>query len=159
MVNLILLRMLIAFLYKMPRAFILLAMIMWIIEMAKIVNYAYECYFNGIATEEVNLQNTDAINRSWQNLSQAHKWSNLYHALTWKIKSRSFNFDLSIGVADEQAVVLSEVEHNRWNMEKLLSIPLSGSRPKATPLPIGGTNYRGLHVPPKFEKRRNVAIP
>ena len=73
--------------------------------MAKIVNYAYACYFNGIATEEVNLQNTDAINRSWQNLSQAHKWSNLYHALTWKIKSRSFNFDLSIGVADEQAVV------------------------------------------------------
>ncbi len=37
-------------------------------EMAKIVNYAYDCYCKGIAVEDVDLQNKDAINGSWQKL-------------------------------------------------------------------------------------------
>lgn len=88
-------------------------------EIAKVVNYAYDCYMKGIDVDRIEL-NKDIINDSWQNLSQAHKWSNLYHALSWNVKLRSFNIDFRNNIEDKDAVVLSKVEHNRWNMEKLL---------------------------------------
>ena len=66
----------------------------------------------------------------WHNLLTAHKWSNRYYADSIKFKIRSFReFNPDEPLTDEQIALMSRVEHNRWNIEKLLM----GYRP-TTPL-------------------------
>ena len=57
----------------------------------------------------------------WRGLRTALKWSNRYHADSIKVKVRSFGIDDKVEKFDaEQMELMSRVEHNRWNMEKLL---------------------------------------
>jgi hypothetical protein len=57
----------------------------------------------------------------WHDLLTAHKWSNRYFSDSIKFKIRSFsNFDRNEQLDDEQIDLMARVEHNRWNMEKLL---------------------------------------
>jgi len=78
------------------------------------VNYVY-C--NGIPEQFPK----DEIETIWRGLLTAHKWSNRYFADSIKFKIRSFKiFDTDVPFSDEQIELMSMVEHNRWNMEKLL---------------------------------------
>jgi hypothetical protein len=57
----------------------------------------------------------------WRGLLTAHKWSNRYFADSIKSRIRSFDLDDKVEKIDvEQIELMSRVEHNRWNMEKLL---------------------------------------
>jgi len=57
----------------------------------------------------------------WRGLFTAHKWSNRYFSDSIKLKIRSFGIlDVDQPFTDEQIELISRVEHNRWNMEKLL---------------------------------------
>ena len=66
----------------------------------------------------------------WRGLRTAHKWSNRYNADSIKFKMRSFpNLVSGEKLSDGQIELMAKVEHNRWNIEKLLM----GYRP-TTPL-------------------------
>jgi hypothetical protein len=57
----------------------------------------------------------------WRDLLTAHKWSNRYFADSIKFKIRSFGISDSVEqMKDKQIDLMARVEHNRWNMEKLL---------------------------------------
>jgi hypothetical protein len=63
----------------------------------------------------------DEIVTMWRGLRTAHKWSNRYNADSIKFKMRSFGNLLTTDVLDEEQIeLMSRVEHNRWNIEKLL---------------------------------------
>ena len=69
------------------------------------------------------------IEMMWRELRTALKWSNRYHADAIKFKIRSFQIKPNEPITDEQLELMARVEHNRWNIEKLLM----GYRP-TTPL-------------------------
>lgn len=105
---------------------------------AKLINYLYSTAnykthkFQGILA--LDAMSTDQIwaeaDKYWKDLSVALKWSNLYNAYTMRTKlatlramrgldlrDRSHDFDT---LTDEEVKALAKVEHNRWNVEKLL---------------------------------------
>lgn len=91
------------------------------IHMAQAVNYVYD-FYNRHHTLPESLPQESVLQKLWNGLPVAHQWSNLYNAYAIKLKLRS----LGIAQTDElqldaqQIELLSRVEHNRWNMEKLL---------------------------------------
>jgi hypothetical protein len=55
----------------------------------------------------------------WQDDKIFNRWSNIYNACTIDVKNRSFN--ISEEKTNENTVcLLAEVEHNRWNVERLI---------------------------------------
>ena len=108
------------------------------LKRAKLINYLYatanyETYkFQGILAldsmpESKILEEAD---KEWHELSVALKWSNLYNSYTirtklaclramrgLKIDDTSHDYDT---LSEHEADVLAKVEHNRWNVEKLL---------------------------------------
>jgi len=105
---------------------------------AKLIHYLYEtanyetCQFQGILTLDAIPAATiwEKANDSWRKLPVALKWSNLYNAYTIRTKLRtlrtmrgldiedsSHDYDM---LSDEEVRLLAKVEHNRWNVEKLL---------------------------------------
>ena len=56
----------------------------------------------------------------WHDLRTAHKWSNRYYADSIKFKIRSFKYNFDENITEKQLDLMARVEHNRWNMEKLL---------------------------------------
>lgn len=108
------------------------------LKRAKLINYLYstanyETYkFQGIlvldAIPEAKIW--EEANAMWQKLSVALKWSNLYNSYTMRTKQRTLRAMRGLGVDDEsrdydtlsdyEVEQLAIVEHNRWNVEKLL---------------------------------------
>lgn len=108
------------------------------LKRAKLINYLYstanyETYkFQGIlvldAIPEAKIW--DEANAMWQKLSVALKWSNLYNSYTMRTKQRTLRAMRGLGIDDEsrdydtlsdyEVEQLAIVEHNRWNVEKLL---------------------------------------
>ena len=105
---------------------------------AKLINYLYST-----ARFEINkfqsLLALDAMpsqdiwkeaDDEWRKLNVALKWSNLYNAYTLRIKLASLRAyrGLSIdntsqdtwSLSDDEVDMMANVEHNRWNVEKLL---------------------------------------
>lgn len=86
---------------------------------AKIVHYIYEYYFGektyGQIPENIPAKRDYEI--YWKPLVTAHKWSNIYHADMLDTKLRFIDENKSI---EEQIELIAEVEHNRWNTEKLI---------------------------------------
>lgn len=87
---------------------------------AKLVNYVYE-------TNNCKLENIDynILHTKWDNLIIELKWSNIYNSNSIPTKLRSFPITTdqieklapkTIAIIDAMA----KVEHNRWNVEKLL---------------------------------------
>ena len=74
----------------------------------------------------------------WKDLSVALKWSNLYNAYTMRTKLATLRAMRGLDIrdkshdyytlSDEEVKVLAKVEHNRWNVEKLL---MGFRKPKA----------------------------
>lgn len=107
------------------------------LQRAKLINYLY-CtmlptgHFQSILT--LDAMSKDAIeteaNQHWEGLSVALKWSNLYNAYNLRIKlailraARGLRQDDisrdTWSISDDEAEMLARVEHNRWNVEKLL---------------------------------------
>ena len=97
---------------------------------AKLINYLYETAdykeksFKTIdeldGVDEKVLMGT--INEKWSKLSVALKWSNLYNALSIRAKKDSMSAMEKAGSYKQEEVydVIARVEHNRWNVEKLL---------------------------------------
>jgi len=50
----------------------------------------------------------------------ASSWSNIYNGNMMWTKLRSVDYDENKGLTDGQKMLLSDVEHNRWNIEQLL---------------------------------------
>ena len=78
------------------------------------VNYVYsKCVPEQFPEKEIEIM--------WRGLPTAHKWSNRYHADSIRVKIRSFGINNQVEKFEgEQMELMSRVEHNRWNMEKLL---------------------------------------
>lgn len=84
---------------------------------AQMVNYIYKTKdTSGVCPPESRLQ------RDWNSLQVALQWSNLYCADSVDVKLRSLGRDAASSgtLTAEQVELMAEVEHNRWNMEKLL---------------------------------------
>lgn len=108
------------------------------LKRAKLINYLYETAnyetykFQGIlvldAIPEAKIW--EEANAMWQKLSVALKWSNLYNSYTMCTKQRTLRAMRGLGIDDEsrdydtlsdyEVEQLAIVEHNRWNVEKLL---------------------------------------
>jgi hypothetical protein len=114
-----------------------------IIRMAQLVNYAYdnmhdssdEAISNGQTLMEVVTEtpSDEQIKRAWNKndndgnpkLNTQKRWSNIYAAFTIPAKLRSIGLDadkyLDLYVISNKDInLLSEVEHNRWNVEELI---------------------------------------
>lgn len=105
---------------------------------AKLINYLY-CTARYDDNKFQSLLSLDAMptqeiwtaaDEEWKKLNVALKWSNLYNAYTLRIKLASLRAmrGLSIddasqdtwSLSDDEVEAMAIVEHNRWNVEKLL---------------------------------------
>lgn len=108
------------------------------LKRAKLINYLYETAnyetykFQGILVLDAVPKDkiwaeADAY---WRNLSVALKWSNLYNSYTMRTKQRTLRAMRGLDIDDDshdydtmsdyEVEQLAIVEHNRWNVEKLL---------------------------------------
>ncbi len=102
------------------------------LQRAKLINYLYctmssdhkfQSLFvlNSMSDEQIWTE----ANEHWKGLSVADKWSNLYNAYIIRIKldtlhaMRGHTCDIE-SLSDDEAEIMAEIEHNRWNVEKLL---------------------------------------
>ena len=108
------------------------------LKRAKLINYLYETAnyetykFQGILVLDAIPENKiwEEANTYWQKLSVALKWSNLYNSYTMRTKQRTLRAMRGLDIDDEshdydtlsdyEVEQLAMVEHNRWNVEKLL---------------------------------------
>jgi hypothetical protein len=77
------------------------------------VNYVYVTRRMDFPVEQMKAE--------WDKLGTAYKWSNRYNADAITLKARSFGIGKPTSDEPEvQLELMAKVEHNRWNMEKLL---------------------------------------
>lgn len=89
-----------------------------LISMAKMINYVY----NEMWPVSIDM---DKAEEMWRSLSNAKKWSNIYHAMTISPKMRALghlddDWDTFYCISANEMETLAEVEHNRWSVEELL---------------------------------------
>jgi hypothetical protein len=92
-----------------------------------LVNYVYDEFYNTDkvpSLERLTEEEENDVRQRWAKLKTVKKWSNRYNANMLKVKRRSFDIDRLTELPEkdyrEQIEWLSEVEHNRWNIEELL---------------------------------------
>ena len=108
------------------------------LKRAKLINYLYETAnyetykFQGILVLDAIPEEKiwEEANAYWQKLSVALKWSNLYNSYTMRTKQRTLRAMRGLDIDNEshdydtlteaEVEKLAVVEHNRWNVEKLL---------------------------------------
>lgn len=107
------------------------------LERAKLINYLYctmspSRHFqsilalNAVSKEQILTE----ADEHWKSLSVALKWSNLYNAYNMRIKLFALRAKRGLklsdksrdtwNISDDEAELLARIEHNRWNVEKLL---------------------------------------
>lgn len=87
-------------------------------RMAECINYLY--YANESDLEKATWKE---IHEIWKQQSVANQWSNLYSAYTIEYRLRTLNALRESGKTkdiEEETEMLSRVEHDRWNVEKLM---------------------------------------
>lgn len=90
------------------------------IFMAQSVHYLYD-YYKHHKELPTCLPSKEELQKSWNELSIALQWSNIYNASSMAYKLRSLNAtNHQVHLSDENIKLIAQVEHNRWNMEKLL---------------------------------------
>ena len=108
------------------------------LKRAKLINYLY-CTANYETHKFQGILALDAMSEDkiwseadshWKKLSVALKWSNLYSAYAIQTKLATLrvlrksdiddNSDDNQSISDYEAEILAKIEHNRWNVEKLL---------------------------------------
>lgn len=86
----------------------------------QIINYIYD-FKNKYGNVPQSCPPDNELKDSWNKLSVSLQWSNLYSAYSIGPKLRSIGItDGYVKLDNDQITLLAEVEHNRWNMEKLL---------------------------------------
>jgi hypothetical protein len=101
---------------------------------AKRINYLYQLENNKLKYER--MADSAVLEEYWDTeLAYIYKLSNLYAANSIPVKLRSVgidpdNVDVNTRFTPEDIAILSRVEHNRWNMERLLlgTQPLPASK-------------------------------
>ena len=107
------------------------------LERAKLINYLYCTMLPDNKFQSISV--LDAMspeqlwkdaNEKWSKLSVALKWSNLYNAYAIRIKLATLRAMRGLDIDDtnqdtcplseKEASAMARVEHNRWNVEKLL---------------------------------------
>lgn len=107
------------------------------LQRAKLINYLYSTMtpdnrfqkivaLNAMSKEQIWME----ADEHWQKLSVDLKWSNLYNAYAIRIKLTILRTIRGLDIndtshdyqslSDEEMSLLANVEHNRWNVEKLL---------------------------------------
>ena len=91
---------------------------------AKRINYLYTYYYDNDRIPDAYPQ--DTVDSLWNNLSVSDKWSSVFNALTIPGKLRSIGIDFRNKngrreLTEQELDILSRVEHNRWNVDKLLA--------------------------------------
>lgn len=91
------------------------------IRKAMLVNYIYDFKSRYDACPTA-APSEDELLEAWSKLPVALQWSNLYCADSVDIKLRSLSFGTNypVRLTMKQTELMAEVEHNRWNTEKLL---------------------------------------
>lgn len=88
------------------------------------LNYVYDYYFSHSNTLPRLLPPVDELKGSMLKLPISLFWSNIYLADSLEFKLRSIGYDKDSGqlltLSDEDRINMAMVEHNRWNVEKLL---------------------------------------
>lgn len=69
------------------------------------------------STEEEVKYDKEVVNDEWEKIEIFNKWSNVYNVSAIQIKLDSIG---GLDHLNENIEVLAQVEHNRWNVEKLL---------------------------------------
>lgn len=95
-----------------------------LLQMAKRLNYFYTCSYGqeGAPTD----MPMDKVEVAWRNLQTfSMRYSNIYNVMTLATKMRSLgheerDWDKFYALTQEEIVTLSAVEHNRWNVERLI---------------------------------------
>lgn len=91
-------------------------------ELAQKVNYIYDYYYQ-YSLNPTSFPSTSELKESWERLSVANKWSNIYNANSIPTKLRSIGITKSKDIrelSNDEILLLADIEHNRWNVEKLL---------------------------------------
>lgn len=88
---------------------------------AQLVNYIYD-FKNKYKSSPAACPSENELLDGWNKLQVALQWSNLYCADSVDLKLRSLGLGTTppLRLTSEQIELMAEVEHNRWNMEKLL---------------------------------------
>lgn len=88
---------------------------------AQLVNYIYD-YKGTYGTSPSATPSDHELQQAWDKLPVALQWSNFYCADSVDIKLRSLGFGVTppMRLTKGQIELLAEVEHTRWNLEKLL---------------------------------------
>lgn len=74
----------------------------------------------------IEMDNAEAVEEAWNRCSVAQKWSSIFSADMLNVRLRSLGLSRSSSVKEIEDAVnahlqeMMSVEHNRWNMEKLL---------------------------------------
>lgn len=90
---------------------------------AQIMNYIYDYDYNNHCIP-TSIPDKNELENLWKNVTISNQWSNLYLSDSFTFKLRSIGYDINSGLALEMSKGdkdrMARVEHNRWNMEKLL---------------------------------------
>lgn len=91
------------------------------IRMAQSIHYVYT-FYNDYQTLPESLPQDKILRKIWNEIPVSHQWSNLYSAYSIAPKLRSLGITdyFALKLNEEQITLIAKVEHNRWNMEKLL---------------------------------------
>jgi len=93
------------------------------IEKAKRNNYIY-VYFKRNRKYPTSMAEKETLDDMWNKLSLTHQWSNIYFVNSAHTKLRSLGISVNnIGqmeLDEDQVELMAQLEHNRWNVEKLL---------------------------------------
>jgi hypothetical protein len=138
------------------------------LKRAKLINYLYETAnyntykFQGLLAldaipERKIWADADAM---WHKLSVALKWSNLYNSYTIRTKLACLRAMRGLNIEDKthdydslseyEVDVMARVEHNRWNVEKLL---MGYRKPKKNEDKYAHPEFAG-----KLKKNKNLYI-
>lgn len=89
-----------------------------IVSQAKRLNH----FFNHLSDDTVDYTDEEAVEMEWNNCKVFEKWSSIYNvsAIPAKLRSVGWKKGNDDAFIDANLEVLAEMEHNRWNVEKLL---------------------------------------
>ena len=135
------------------------------LKCAKLIHYLYETAdykqsrFQGLSALDAlpKEQIWEKADDFWSKLSVALKWSNLYNAYMISVKQDTLRAMRGLGqhdtscdtkpLTEEEVEIMARVEHNRWNVEKLL---MGYRKPKR-----GEDKYAEENEPFKSELKKN----
>jgi len=94
-------------------------------EICKRIGYVYDHFFTyGNLASLIDQVKADCI---WDNTAVSKRWSNIFAAASIPTKLRCIGIKWNTNspskikeLTEEQVALLSEIEHNRWNIEELL---------------------------------------